>query len=257
MAAWYRHTWILMEFNDSFEIEDIEIDDVWAALSDPVTVRNSLPGCRCLVEVADGEEVDFDGLLEASTDSTEPDSYDAEDRESRQFVEGSTYAAVVTVSIGPVDPRFDTLVTIDEREFPSMRASGEGSTGDSSFEMDSYMTLEETETGVSVDWQASVDIMGRLAQMGQRMLTPAANRVVKKFFTDIEAELAESTAAAEAAANADESEDGDTAADASDGSGTRSGDAAADGGSSDADLQRGDGGLLARLKRFLGLGKNT
>lgn len=231
-----------MEFNDSFEIEDIQVDDVWAALSDPVTVRNSLPGCRCLVEVKDPEDVDFDALLEASDGSTEADSHDAEARESRQFKQGSTYAAVVTVSVGPVDPRFDTLVTIDERAFPSMRASGEGSTGDSSFEMDSYMTLEETEDGVSVDWEASVDIMGRLAQMGQRMLNPAANRVVKKFFTDIEGELAESTAAAGAADDAADTESGDTAPVGTD----------------DAELQRGErGGILARLKRLLGLGKNT
>lgn len=215
-----------MEFNDSFEIEDIQIENVWDALSDPVIVRNSLPGCKCLVEVEDKDTVDFDAILEDHAEADSKVSYAADDRKAREFKEGATYASVISVSIGPVNPRFDTLVTIEDRDFPSMEANGEGSTSDSSFEMESSMTLKETANGVSVDWEASVDIVGRLAQMGQRMINPAANRVVKKFFTDIESELAKATA---------EPGDEDT-----------------------TELQHKEGkGIIARLKQLLGIGNNA
>lgn len=226
MAAWYSHTWAQMEFNDSFEIENIQIENVWDALSDPVIVRNSLPGCKCLVEVEDKDNVDFDAILEDHAETDPEVSYAADDHKAREFKEDATYASVVSVSIGPVNPRFDTLVTIEDRDFPSMEASGEGSTSDSSFEMESSMTLEETSNGVSVDWEASVDIVGRLAQMGQRMINPAANRVVKKFFTDIESELAEAT-----------SEPGDN---------------------NTTELQHKEGqGIIARLKQLLGIDNNA
>ncbi len=51
------------------------------------------------------------------------------------------------------------------------------------------MQLAETEDGVAVDWQAQTDVFGRVAQMGQRVINPVANRVVNRFFGNIEDQL--------------------------------------------------------------------
>jgi carbon monoxide dehydrogenase subunit G len=177
-----------MEFNGTFELEDTTREDVWLALSDPVLVQSALPGCEFLVRVDDGD-VDFDALAEEHGDDDRELSGDPEVIESRAFEEDGRYAALVQLSVGPVNPSFETVVTIEDREFPEMRAAGEGSSGDSSFEMSSWMSLSETEDGVAVDWETEADVFGRVAQMGQRVVNPVANRVVKRFFSSVQEEL--------------------------------------------------------------------
>jgi len=229
-----------MDFNDSFEIESVERESVWQALSDPVTVRNALPGCKCLTRVeGDVDDIDFDALLEESEAAPEDggEGFGPDELDERAFEAGESYAAVVSVSIGPVNPRFDTVVTIDGWEFPEGSASGEGTTGSSSFTMDSGMVLAETDDGVEVDWEAEVDVFGRLAQMGQRMINPAANRIVKRFFTQVEEEL---TAATE------RSESEDEAPTDTDPTNAESGGA--------AETSTEQGGIVARIKRLLGFG---
>ncbi|SEW16654.1 CoxG family protein [Halobacterium jilantaiense] len=177
-----------MEFNGTFELEGTTTEDVWLALSDPALVQSALPGCEFLVRV-DDDDVDFDALHEAHADDERELTGDPDVIESRAFEEGGRYAALVQVSVGPVNPSFETVVTIDHREFPEMEASGEGSSGDSSFEMTSGMTLSETDDGVAVDWETEADVFGRIAQMGQRVVNPVANQVVKRFFSSIQGEL--------------------------------------------------------------------
>jgi len=128
-----------MEFNGTFELEDATAEDVWLALSDPALVQSALPGCEFLVRIEDGEDVDFDALDAEHADDDRELTGDPEVIESRAFEEGGRYAALVQLSVGPVNPSFETVVTIDPREFPEMSASGEGSSGDSSFEMTSGM----------------------------------------------------------------------------------------------------------------------
>lgn len=177
-----------MEFDGRFELDDTTADDVWLALSDPVMVQQALPGCQFLVEVEDAD-VDFDDLREQQEGEQRELTADPEVIEARAFEEGSVYAALVEISVGSVSPSFETVVTIDRREFPEMEASGEGSAGNSSFEMDSGMTLSATEGGAAIDWYAEADVFGRIAQMGQRMLNPVANRVVKRFFKNMQDQL--------------------------------------------------------------------
>ena len=179
-----------MEFSGTFELEDTTVDEVWLALSDPVMIESALPGCQFLVEV-DSQDVDFDALREEHSDRDVEPTSDPDVIAERAFEEGHHYAGVVQISIGPVNPSFETVVTIDRREQPEMEASGEGSTGDSSFEMSSGMELSEVEDGVGVEWKTEADVFGRIASMGQRVINPAANRVVKRFFSSVQEELRE------------------------------------------------------------------
>ena len=181
-----------MEFNGTFTIEGATAEEVWLALSDPVMIKKALPGCQFLAEVPEGEDADFDKLAEEAPSEDPPTLPEAEpeDVAERAFKEGRRYATVMQVGVGSVKPRFETIVSIDRREFPEMDASGEGSSSNSSFEMDSGMTLVETDEGVDVQWWAETDVFGRIAQMGQRVMSPVANRVVGRFFSNIEDQLA-------------------------------------------------------------------
>lgn len=184
-----------MEFNGTFTLEDVSTEEVWLALSDPIMIKEALPGCQFLVRVDEGD-VDFDELEASATDEDPPTlpEADLETVADRAFVEGGRYAALMEVGVGSVKPRFETIVTIERREFPEMDASGEGSASNSSFEMNSGMHLAETDEGVDVEWWTEADVFGRVAQMGQRVVNPVANRVVNRFFKQIQGQLTEVSA---------------------------------------------------------------
>jgi carbon monoxide dehydrogenase subunit G len=179
-----------MEFGGTFELEDTTIDEVWLALSDPALIADALPGCEFLLHV-DGDDVDFDELADRAASLDREPTADPAAIAERAFREGECYAALVQVNVGPVNPAFETVVAIDERAQPHMSASGEGQSGDSSFEMSSAMTLTEVDDGVGVEWEVEADVFGKIAGMGQRVINPVANRLVKRFFSDVQSELRE------------------------------------------------------------------
>jgi carbon monoxide dehydrogenase subunit G len=179
-----------MEFSGTFELDETTVDEVWLALSDPVLIEQALPGCQFLVEV-DDPDVDFDELREATADREAELTGDPEVIAERAFEEGDHYAALMQISVGPVNPTFETVVTIDHRDYPEMSASGEGSSSNSSFELSSGMVLAESEDDVAVEWETEADVFGKVAQMGQRVVNPVANRVVKRFFSSVQETLHE------------------------------------------------------------------
>ena len=182
-----------MEFNGTFDLDDVTAEEAWLALSDPVLIRQALPGCQFLTRVDDPDSVDFDALAEAASGEELPPvlpEADPEDVMDRALQTGETYAALMEVGVGSVKPTFRTFVTIESRDFPEMVATGEGSASNSSFEMRSGMTLVETDDGVTVEWWAESDVFGRVAQMGQRVLNPVANQVVNRFFKRVQKQLA-------------------------------------------------------------------
>ncbi|MFB6155285.1 MAG: CoxG family protein [Haloferacaceae archaeon] len=192
-----------MEFSGTFELEETTVDEVWLALSDPVLIARSLPGCQFLVAV-DDTDVDFDELGEETEARERELTGDPEVIAERAFEEGGHYAALMQISVGPVNPTFETLVTIDHREYPEMSASGEGSSSNSSFEMSSGMVLSEADDGVAVEWETEADVFGKVAQMGQRVVNPVANRVVKRFFSSVQENLHENRPGDDASAESDE-----------------------------------------------------
>lgn len=172
-----------MEFNGTFEIEDASPEEVWLALSDPVLIKHALPGCQFLVPVED--DPDFDTLRSEHEGRDDPATLPDADPETifdRAFEEGERYAAEVGISVGSVNPTFETIVTIEERSFPSMTATGEGASTGSSFELRSGMTVTETSAGSTVEWWVETDVFGRIAQLGQRVMKPVANQVIGRFF---------------------------------------------------------------------------
>lgn len=178
-----------MEFSGEFELEGVSVEEAWLVLSDPIGIRKAAPGCKFITRVDD--EFNFDTYEPEPRDVKTLPEADPEVVAERAFEEGEEYAVLMEIGVGSVKPTFETHVTIDEREYPTMEASGSGSSSGSAFTMNASMTLLETETGVRIDWYAETDISGRLAQMGQRLLNPVANKVVNEFFTNIEQQMLE------------------------------------------------------------------
>lgn len=176
-----------MEFDGEFELADVTAEEAWAFLSDPVAIQEALPGCKFLAHVPD-EDFNFDEYEPPEDVATLPEA-DPETVVARAFEEGETYAALMQVGAGSVKPQFETRVTIDEREYPYMEASGGGDASSSSFEVVSWMEIAETETGALVSWGAEADVSGRVAQLGNRVIDPVADKVVTDFFGNVEARL--------------------------------------------------------------------
>jgi carbon monoxide dehydrogenase subunit G len=176
-----------MDFSGEFELEGVSPEDAWIVLSDPIAVRDALKGCRYITRIED-DDFNFDEYEPEEDIETLPDA-DPDAVAERAFVEGGVYAALMQVGVGSVKPRFETRVTIKEREFPRMVATGGGDASNSSFEMESWMDIEETDTGSTVKWGTEADVSGRIAQLGGRVMNPVADKIVGNFFKNIQTQM--------------------------------------------------------------------
>ncbi|MDY6764540.1 MAG: SRPBCC domain-containing protein [Halobacteria archaeon] len=179
-----------MEFNGEFELEGVTPEEAWLVMSDPVVIKKALPGCKFLTKI-ESDDFDFDSYEPPEEEPKTWPDIELEEVAERSFKEGETYAALMQVGVGSVKPTFRTKVTISKREFPVMNATGSGESSNSSFELQSGMTVSETENGSKIEWWSETNIMGRIAQMGQRVINPVANKVVNRFFKNIENQILE------------------------------------------------------------------
>lgn len=181
-----------MEFNGEFELEDVPPEKAWIVLSDPIAVRNSLKGCKYITPMDD--DFSYDEYEPEEGLETLPEA-DLEDVAARAFKEGQTYAALMQVGVGSVKPRFETTVTIDERDEEAfiMTATGSGTASGSSFSMESGMQIHplDDDEGSRIEWWTEADISGRIAQLGSRVIKPVANKIVGNFFSDIEQQMSD------------------------------------------------------------------
>jgi carbon monoxide dehydrogenase subunit G len=171
-----------MEFSGTSVIEGASPASTWLILSDPVAIAEVVPGCKF---IAPADEVGDPTSYTPPTAATFPEA-SPEVVEARAFEPGVEYVALLSVGVGSIKPTFEASITIEERDYPRMRASADGQGGDSAFETTSSMEMSETASGVEIDWHADVDISGRLAQMGGSVLDPVADRVVNRFFDQME-----------------------------------------------------------------------
>ncbi|WP_380675670.1 CoxG family protein [Salinigranum sp. GCM10025319] len=177
-----------MEFSGEFELDGVSPEDAWIVLSDPIAVRDALKGCRYITRIDDDDDFNFDDYEPEEDIETLPDA-DPEVVAARAFEEGGVYAALMQVGVGSVKPRFETRVTIKERAFPHMVATGGGDASNSSFEMESWMDIEETEDGSIVKWGTEANVSGRIAQLGGRVMNPVADKIVSNFFKSIQKQM--------------------------------------------------------------------
>lgn len=137
-----------MELNDEITI-NAPIAQVYAALNDPEVLQQCIPGCEELIKHSDTE-------LEAK----------------------------VVLKVGPVKARFGGNVVLDTSGAPdAFSLTGQGNGGAAgNVKGGADVTLEEIDGITTLKYTAKADIIGKLAQLGSRLIQNTAKKLAKKFF---------------------------------------------------------------------------
>ena len=144
--------------------------EVWQALNDVEVLRACIPGAEALDKLSDTE-----------------------------------FRATVKAKVGPVAARFSGKVTLSDLAPPEhYRISGEGTGGAAGFAKGgAEVTLAEADDGGTVlSYRADVQVGGKLAQIGSRLVAGTARKMADDFFGRFAERLggARAEAPAEAAA---------------------------------------------------------
>ncbi len=149
-----------MELTDEIRISAPR-DVVYQALNNPDVLRECIPGCEELTQTA-------------------PDALEAK----------------VVLKIGPVKARFAGAVTLDTSNAPDgFSLSGEGKGGAAGFAKGGAdVTLTEDGDETVLTYTAKVDIGGKIAQLGSRLIAGTSKKLSGKFFTKFGEVVSEQTA---------------------------------------------------------------
>ncbi|MGD9954261.1 MAG: CoxG family protein [Burkholderiales bacterium] len=122
---------------------------VWEALNDPEMIRECVPGCESLERVSDTE-----------------------------------FRALLLAAIGPVKAKFTGKLTLSDLDPPrSYRMGFEGSGGAAGFAKGSAeVTLVPEGAGTRLAYSASVQVGGKIAQVGSRLIDGVAAKIAGDFF---------------------------------------------------------------------------
>ena len=136
----------------------LDRDTVFQALNDPEILQQSIPGCKELEQVSDNQ-----------------------------------MKALVVVKFGPVKASFNSDVEIDPSEGPALfKLKGKGDAGVAGFaNSGADVQLEENADGTLLKYVVNIDISGKLAQVGSRLMEGTTKRLAKKFFENFETALME------------------------------------------------------------------
>ncbi|MFQ5936480.1 MAG: carbon monoxide dehydrogenase subunit G [Acidiferrobacterales bacterium] len=129
---------------------------VWNALNDPDALRASIPGCQSIEKLSDTQ-----------------------------------FAAKMLSKVGPVKAKFNTKLTLSKLNPPeSYTLTGEGQGGVAGFAKGGAdVTLSEDGTQTVLHYSARVQVGGKLAQVGSRLLDGTARKLADEFFTNLVAHL--------------------------------------------------------------------
>lgn len=151
-----------MKFSGSHEIE-LDQDTVWNSLRDVDVLAASIPGCESF------ERVESDG---------------------------ESYRAIVTTRVGPMKARFTGKMDIEDADPPnSYKLVGSGSAGSTGAARGEILiklrSLGQEKTGL--DFDATVVMTGRMAQIGGKMIRGTAEAFASEFFQNLSRNAAASS----------------------------------------------------------------
>jgi carbon monoxide dehydrogenase subunit G len=128
----------------------------WAALNDPETLKACIPGCESIERVSESE-----------------------------------FAVTMTARVGPVAAKFSGRIVLADRVPPtSYRLSFEGQGGGAGFARgEARVVLVPEGAGTRIEYSASAQVGGKLAQIGSRLVDGAAAKVAEDFFACFVARL--------------------------------------------------------------------
>lgn len=132
--------------------------EVWQALNDPEVLQACIPGCESL-------------------EGTGP----------------NRFSAVIHRKIGPVHARFQGAVGIsDIVEGERYTISGEGEAGAAgSARGEARVRLDEADGGTQLSYEVDVQIRGKIAQLGSRLILAFAKTSARSFFEGFNTVFAE------------------------------------------------------------------
>jgi uncharacterized protein len=127
----------------------------WEKLNDPDTIRAAIPGCESMERTPEG------------------------------------FSLVMRASLGPVNAKFKGRIWLEDVVAPqryTLRFAGEGVAAGFANGAAKVVLIDEGEATV-LDYQVSAQIGGKLAQLGSRLVDPAARKLAESFFTEFEKAL--------------------------------------------------------------------
>ena len=136
-----------MKLSGSYKL-NVDKENVWKALNDPDILKKCIPGCES---------------FEKSSDAT--------------------FEASATNQIGPMNATFSGTVTISNiQENQSYTLSGEGqsSVGFANGQADVKLTEENGTT--TLFYEVNIDVGGKIAQLGSRLIDGVAKKMSDYFF---------------------------------------------------------------------------
>jgi carbon monoxide dehydrogenase subunit G len=130
--------------------------DVWTSLNDPTILQACIPGCESLESTGDNE-----------------------------------YAVVMQAAIGPFKARFKGKLSLLDIQAPnSYTLRFEGTGGVVGFgKGTAQVALEPHDEGTLLRYESAVQLGGKLAQIGSRLVVGAAKKTADDFFEKFRIEL--------------------------------------------------------------------
>ncbi len=122
---------------------------VWKALNDPEMLEKCIPGCETLEKLSDTE-----------------------------------FQATVKLTIGPVSARFKGKVKLEDIDAPNgYKIVGEGEGGVAGFAKgQASVALADEGAGCKLSYKAEAATGGKIAQLGQRLISGSAKKTADRFF---------------------------------------------------------------------------
>ena len=138
-----------MDISGEFDIP-ANRQQVWAALNDPEVLAQCIPGCESIERISETE-----------------------------------FVAKMKVKIGPVKARFESRVSLSDLNPPeSYTIIGEGKGGPAGFGKGSArVTLTEADDNTLLEYTADMQVGGKLAQVGSRLVGGAVRKIANDFFS--------------------------------------------------------------------------
>jgi carbon monoxide dehydrogenase subunit G len=137
-----------MEMSSS-RVVPASVEATWRALNDPEVLKACIAGCESIERVADNE-----------------------------------YKVTMTARVGPVSAKFSGRIVLSDIVAPSSYTiTFDGQGGAAGFANgNARVTLSPEGTGTRIDYKASAQVGGKLAQIGSRLIDGAAAKVADDFF---------------------------------------------------------------------------
>lgn len=138
-----------MDISGEFDIP-AKRQQVWEALNDPEVLAQCIPGCESIERISETE-----------------------------------FVAKMKVKIGPVKARFESRVSLSDLNPPeSYTIIGEGKGGPAGFGKGSArVTLTEADDNTLLEYTADMQVGGKLAQVGSRLVGGAVRKIANDFFS--------------------------------------------------------------------------